>query len=71
MYCGTLVSFCLVLLLLGLALLFAVITYKKTKIEILPMIVILITLGLFGYLFQFLDIILSDALVQFEIYWLK
>ena len=59
---GCLVSFCLTLVLVGITLLIACIVYEKTRTQILPMIAVFIVLGLFGYLFQFLNIILIDVL---------
>ena len=64
-------SLCLVAVLIGIVLIIAIITNKRTDNELITIVAAIIALGIFGYLFQYLNIILLDLLEQFQIYYLS
>lgn len=64
-------SICLIAVLIGLILTVALIANKLYDNDLITIIAAIITLGMFGYLFQYLNIILLDLLEQFQVYYLS
>ena len=67
MYATTL---CLVITLIGIVLAIAIIVNALFDNDAITAVAILLTLGILGYSFQYLNIILVDLLDQFQVYYL-
>lgn len=67
MYVTTL---CLVITLIGIVLAIAIIVNALFDNDAITAVAMFLTLGILGYSFQYLNIILVDLLDQFQVYYL-
>lgn len=68
MYVTTL---CLVITLIGIVLAMAIVVNALFDNDAITAVAIFLTLGVLGYIFQYLNIILVDLLEQFQLYYLS
>ena len=65
-----LISFLLSMLLFATTIMVASIAFKCTKRQECAIVAALLTIAVFGYIFLYLNVILTDALEQFKLYYL-
>lgn len=63
-------TLCVIAVLMGIVLIVAFTVDALFDNALITIVAAIVTLGIFGYAFQFLNIILLDLLEQFQIYYL-